>query len=331
MKCPKCGHEQQGGLAECQACGVIFAKIGSVLPARRQEREEEEPVEDESGEEAGGRRPATIVALLLAALLLGAALWWLNAPSGLPVPANAYVDKERGYAFSPPSEPWVQVNQQNVQDVLNRYRDRLPAKLQQLVRQIKFDVSFIRIPDEQEYSPSMNIGTQEVKGRLPELNEKEKNVATEQITAHMAKHLDKYRLVSSEIVVIDRIKSLYISSTSSFEIVVTPAQRVRNERGGFSMTEAVRKEFEIKTVQAAIPSAKAVHVFSCSYEVSDKNYSERVCDDALRSFRVLNRPPRFGSITMGALNGGLASALGCVLIFLIGRLTGKNIKFPMMP
>ncbi len=31
MICPKCGHEQQDGLVECQGCGVIFARIRSGL------------------------------------------------------------------------------------------------------------------------------------------------------------------------------------------------------------------------------------------------------------------------------------------------------------
>jgi hypothetical protein len=49
--------------------------------------------------------------------------------------------------------------------------------------------------------------------------------------------------------------------------------------------------------------------------------------------RVTQRPSRFGSITMGALNGGIASAMGYLLFAVIMQIVGlfKREQQPLPP
>jgi hypothetical protein len=105
MQCPKCGYEQPDGAVECRRCGVVFAKLQSSMagslaesyppPSYRATTAPPPPKEPSGWLKLSG----------LLAVGCGWLWFFVWAPPGLPVPANAYTDAEHGFAIVPP-EGW---------------------------------------------------------------------------------------------------------------------------------------------------------------------------------------------------------------------------------
>jgi hypothetical protein len=70
-------------------------------------------------------------------------------------------------------------------------------------------------------------------------------------------------------------------------------------------------------VQTLIPGRNRAYIITCT--ALDSQYPEyrRPFNRAIESFRVLERPPRFGSIVMGGIQGGLIGALGYLLYYIV--------------
>ncbi len=71
MKCPKCGHAQEGTV-ECEACGVVFAKLqpAATPPASSQAKPPSRPAAHESSERAGIPVMGVVIACLATAALV---------------------------------------------------------------------------------------------------------------------------------------------------------------------------------------------------------------------------------------------------------------------
>lgn len=327
MLCPKCRHEQEDGLAECQHCGVIFARIPKPAQHSDTPGRAAEPVHDalpDSEIDPEEKKPAPLAAIALAVALIAGALWWLNFPSGLPRNQATHVHQEKGFALTPPPD-WLMLTASNYQDILKPYKDHFPKELRRFMAAANFEISFVKIPEKiGEFTPSLNVIAMPLKGPLPPLTEREKDKAVAVVSGEMSRLLDTYQLVSSRITEIDKLKSLEINSTASVKVVFSPASPIYSEPGAFGFrhvtghTQEVSRTFEFKTLQTMVPGKRWAYIISCSFETADFSNAEAICKNVVSSFRVSERPPRFGSIAMGALNGGLIAA-GLYLLYILSR------------
>lgn len=337
MQCPKCGFEQPDGAVECAKCGVIIAKAmrpASPRPAApaRSAAPPAAPAAPPfpSSEPPAAPDPAAtpamvlLIGLTLAAFI--AAAWWLNAPSPSPLPEGAYINQKHRFAFAPPPE-WLQLTKENAKQVFEQYKDRFPPELRSLVSNPSFEVSYLRLAGTAaEFSPSLNVVVMEMKQNLPPLTESEKEEAAQKIFSELAKANMNYRPESSAIVEVDGIRSLQLIGTASIEFVVEPSQPILSGPGAFGMTrvtghtQEVRKTFELRSVQLLVPGKKRAYIISYTGENAAFADVAATFDIVTGSFRVMERPPRFGSITMGALNGGLLGGGIYLFIQFIGKL-----------
>jgi hypothetical protein len=327
MQCPKCRHEQEDGLAECQHCGVIFARIPAAahpaephpVPAKPEPDAlpDPEPVREE-------KRPAPLAASVLAIALIAGVLWWLNFPSGLSRGQATHVNPDKGFALTPPAD-WLTLTASNYQDILKPYQDHFPKELRRVMAAANFEISFVKIPEKiGEFTPSLNVIAMPLKGSLPPLTESKKDKAVGVVSGEMSRLLDNYQLASSRITEIDKLKSLEINSTASVKVVFSPATPIYSEAGAFGFrhvtghTPEVSRTFEFKTLQTMVPGRRWAYIISCSFEAADPQNAESTCKSVVNSFRVSDRPPRFGGVTTGALNGGLIAA-GLYLLYILSR------------
>lgn len=332
MQCPKCGHAQADGLTECQRCGVIFAKIprtpaAGLGPARLHPTAADDDAP--AIEDPATDRPAPLAAIAVALTVLVAALWWLNFPRGGSLGDAAQVDAEKGYAFRPPAD-WLVLTPSNYEQMLKPYQNRFPKELRRFIDKARFDISFWRMPErEGDFAPSINLIAMPLKGQLPPLNENEKDKAAEAISGQMSKLIDTYRLQNSRIVEVDGLKALQLSSTASLRVIVKPAEAIYSEPGAFGLRQAIgrteeeSRQFDMKSVQTFVPGKHFGYLLSCNFEAADPHDSEATCRRVVDSFRVTDRPPRFGRIAMGALNGGLIAAAGFLAWLLLRRLASR--------
>lgn len=331
MECPKCGYEQQDGYPECQKCGVVFAKVlkSASLPSAIHAVPEENasPLPEDSQTE---KPPAPLYAVVLLILFIAGVGWWLHFPSGLSMPQNAYISSPKGFALSPPPE-WVMITPQNYEKIMEQYKDLFPQKLRKHLLKPGFEVSFVKIPEgETEFTPSFNVVAVPFKGNLPALTESEKENAAKIISEEMSKHLDTYQLESSAIVKVDKLASLQITGTAALTLIFKPSSPIMSEPGAFGMrhvvghTEKISKEFKLKTVQNFVPGHGKGYIISCTHDETAYPEVEPAFNAVMESFRVLDRPPRFGPVIMGAFNGGLIGAGGYLLWILLGRLVKKD-------
>lgn len=325
MQCPKCGHPQADGRAECERCGVIFAKIP--LAARPAAAENDTPAE--AADDAPAARPAPAAGMLVALAVCGAALWWLNFPRGGSTAGATQVNAEKGYAYAAPSG-WLALTPQTYDELIKPYRDRFPAGLRQFIEKAKFDVGHLRVPENgSEFAPSINLIALPLPGRLPELTDAERQKATAAITAQMSAVLPSYTLQNSRVVEVDGLKSLQLSGMASLTVVDKPSEPIYGEAGAFGLrqvvgrSEAVTRDLELKALQTFVPGKRFGYLLTCNYLAADPHDSESTCRQVLGSFRVTDRPARFGGVAMGALNGGLLAAAGFLFFALLRRVGGR--------
>ncbi len=335
MQCPKCGYEQQDGFPECRNCGVIFAKLQKKDPPAAESRSvpesqkapfsEESPIEVESE-----KAPASWWAIAALLLLIAGAFWWLHFPAGLPLPQNAYISDPKGFALSPPPD-WILITPQNHEKIMEQYKEIVPKELRRFLSVSGLEVSFIKIPEnEAEFTPSFNVVAQTLKHDLPPLTEQEKESAAKIISGEMEKHLDTYRLESSAIVKVDKLAALQLTATAALKLVLKPSSPIMSKPGAFGLrhvvghSEEVAKEFRLKTIQTFVPGRGKGYILTCTHAESSFAEVEPIFNTIMDSFRVLDHPPRFGPVAMGAFNGGLIGAGAYLLWICLGRLLKKE-------
>lgn len=324
MECPKCKHVQADGLSECHYCGVIFSRIpssGEVAPerlVRESTRAGSAAVEDE-------KSPASFIAVAVFLLLLVGIGGWLNFPSSSKPQEASYIDKEKSFAFVAPGD-WLMINPANFKAITNEYSGRFPRHLQQFLSAPGFAVGFFKIQDKEgQLPPSLNVIALSLKKPLPPLDESEKEEATRAITGEISRQIDSYKLLSSAIIKVDKQAALQLVSTASIRMILSPRAAIMSEPTSFNTryvvgyTDEVAKDIEFKSIQTLFPGRDWAFILSCTYDIADSLSAEAICQTALESFRVGKRPPRFGSVVMGSLNGALIAACGYLLFILMGR------------
>ena len=328
MQCPKCGFEQPDGTVECGKCGVIMAKAlrsparpASPSPPAAAPLPGSPIPSSETGPE---KRPAPLVliAFLLAAVIVMA--WWLNYPRPGDVPDGAYVNMKHRFALSAPPD-WLLITPGNFKQIMAEYKDRFPRDFQTIAANPGFEVSFVRMPaTAEEFAPSLNVVVMPLKQNLPPLTESAQHEAAKVITTEMGKTPEDYTMESSSIVAVDGLASLQITGTASLAVVLEPSRPVMSEKGAFGLqhvaghTQAVSKTFILKALQV-VPGRKRGYVISFTAEASSFPDVAPVFQSVTRSFRVMERPPLFGPVMMGALNGGLLGAGLYLLYVFSGR------------
>jgi hypothetical protein len=318
------------GVVECGKCGVIMAKAMNSRPrfsATSSSPPVAEPAAPVSVDQAeAGPKPASLAAITVALAAVALAAWWLNFPSSSSVSSDAYINLRHQFALSAPRE-WLQLTPENFKQVIEEYKDRFPKELMQFIDKPQFEVSFIKIPSRsEEFSPSINVVVMPLKQNLPPLTESRKDEAVKMIGAEMERYVRDYSMESSSIVTVDELASLQITGNVPLKIVLQPAVPIKSEKRAFGMhhvvghTEEVSTTYELRMLQTMVPGKKRGYVITYTGEAGSFSEVAPVFDGVTKSFRVLERPPRFGSVVTGALNGGLIGAGIYLFYVFIGRL-----------
>lgn len=270
--------------------------------------------------------PLSLVALLLL-VVIGAA-WWLNVPSLSPVPEGAHLDPKSGYAVKAPAD-WLRITPENYASMVSEYRDRIPREFSGFIGNGKpgFSVSFMKIPDsETEFSPNFNLAVIDTNGKeMPKLTESEKSKAVAAISGEFSRNLPSYRMIEANIVQVDGVDALQIIGEAELTVVTKPSTPIYSEAGAFGWrrvtghTEAEKETYRIRAFQTVIPGRKRAYALSFMFDDLKTPELATLHREVIESFRLLERPPRFGAIAMGALNGGLFGAG----IYLFGVLVGR--------
>ena len=312
MTCPKCGNEQPDVFSQCQKCRYIFPSTQrSAAPVS--EETPSSPISVSSGPSI----PAFLGAIV-GVLLLGAALWWLWTPEGLPLPENPYVNEKHQFALAPPSG-WVMLSPDNYQEMFEKLGSRLPKSLQDGLSNRRIEVGFIKLLEEPNFSPNINVVVMQTE--VPELDEKQLEEGSQVLSAEFKRVLESYKLEKSELVTVDELTSAQFSSRGTLKLKVADAKgSVRESIPGWPTykeeTPAQWVSFDLKLTQTLVPGKKRAYIITCTSDANQNREYKRAFDEAIDSFRVLQRPARFGPIVMGGLQGGLLASLAYLLYFI---------------
>ncbi|MEK6744152.1 MAG: hypothetical protein AABZ15_11095 [Nitrospirota bacterium] len=271
------------------------------------------------------KRPAPLALIGLLLIVAAAAAWWLNFPSSSGLFPDSYVNSRHQFALTPPRE-WLQLTPENFKQLIEEYKDRFPKELRSLITKPGFEVSFVRIPaSPEEFTPSLNIVVIPMKQNLPPLTGADKDEAVKSITTELKKHIKDYTMESSSIVEVDGLASLQIMGSAPLTVILEPSKPVMSEKGAFGLqhvvghSQAVMRTFTLRSEQLMVPGRKRAYVIS--YTADEGGFAEvaPVFRSVTGSFRVMERPPRFGPVVMGALNGGIIGAGIYVFYIFVGR------------
>jgi hypothetical protein len=322
MKCPSCGNEQADGWLSCQKCHIIFSRwqsgpgqpaAGKSLPQFQRPAEPSAPPRPRmfgdpppSPPPSAATRPAPHTASPTAwpvylALLLPfvAGLWWLLFPRGKAVEPGSYRDERNHFAVHAPAE-WVALTRENFEAIMRQYGEQLPGNLSRALSGPGMAVSFVRLGQPGEFSPSLNVVV--VQSAPPPINEKSKQEAARMFAQGYAAMFPDYRQESAEIIKVDGLRSLEIVSTASFPF------RFPNEAEATALA--------LRSRQVVVPGKKRAYILTFTDTEDAGDDSEEAYQDMRESFRVLKRPPRFGPVVNGGLIGGLLGGL----LYLLGSL-----------
>jgi hypothetical protein len=347
MECPKCGNEQSDGWLSCQKCHIIFSRWkpdasaspcppavpprGDGVPqapdaaARPATLFGDKPPEpprtptlfgDKPAEPPRplGPEPAPVAqerqagwpAFLALLLPLGLGLWWMLNPRGRAIEPGSFRDNDKQFAIRAP-EGWVTLTRDNVQAIISQFGSQLPAQVSQAMASPGMAVSIVRLVQPGEFAPSLNVMV--VKGVPPPINEKSKQEAAKAIADGFSALLSDYKQESVKIVTVDKIRSLEILSTAA-----SPFRLAGSEE----LSPPV-----LRYRQLLVPGKKRTFIVTCT-DGSDAGGSDAAFRRALDSFRVLQRPPRFGPILNGGIIGGLVGALFYALAGLLRALGSQR-------
>lgn len=316
MICPKCGHEQPDVFSQCQKCRHIFPstarKAGPIVA---------EPSTALTSLSHGPSIPAFIGAIA-GALILGTALWWLWTPEGLPVPENAYVNEKHHFAIASPSG-WVALNPDNYKEMFERLGNKLPKSLQDGLSNRRIEVGFIKLLDEPNFSPNINVVV--IQSEVPELDDKQLEEGAQVLSNEYKRVLDAYTLEKSELITVDELTSAQFSSRGTLKLKVADAKgSVKESLPGWpTYTEespAQWVSFDLKMSQTLVPGKKRGYIITCTSDAKQSQEYRHEFNEALDSFRVLERPARFGPILTGGIQGGLLASLAYLLYFIVTSL-----------
>ena len=312
MTFPKCGNEQPDVFSQCQKCRYIFPSTQRTA-APMSEATPSSPISVSSGPSI----PAFLGAIV-SVLLLGTALWWLWTPEGLPLPENAYINEKHQFAMASPSG-WVMLSPDNYQEMFEKLGNRFPKSLQDGLSNRRIEVGFIKLLDEPNFSPNINVVVMQTE--VPELDEKQLEEGARVLSAEFRRVLESFKLEKSELVTVDELTSAQFSSKGTMKLKLADAKgSVKESIPGWPTyteeTPAQWASFDLKLIQTLVPGKKRAYIITCTSDSSQHKQYRHAFDEAVDSFRVLERPARFGQIVMGGLQGGLLAALAYLLYFI---------------
>ena len=171
-------------------------------------------------------------------------------------------------------------------------------------------VSFIRLSQTGEFSPSMNVVI--VKKAPPPINEKSKQEAAKSIAGGFVRQFPDYQQESVKIIEVDSLRSLEIVSTASLPF--------QSSSGGGATTLALRSR------QVLVPGKNRAYILTFTARKYGGEDAEAEFLGALDSFRVLKRPPRFSPVLNGAFIGGLLAAMFFLFQAMLFSLGGDRIR-----
>ncbi len=179
MTCPKCGNEQPDIFSQCQKCRYIFPRQSS-----NSSTDANSPVSFPVPESKPS--PSAFFGALAVLIALSAALWWLHTPEGLPLPEDPYTNEKHHFAMSVPNG-WMVLTPDNYQEMFQKLGDKLPKSLQDGLSQRRIEAGFIKLLQEPDFSPSMNVVVMETE--MPELDESQMEEASRVLSAQFNEYL----------------------------------------------------------------------------------------------------------------------------------------------
>ncbi|MFH0991921.1 MAG: zinc ribbon domain-containing protein [bacterium] len=323
MKCPKCGHDQPDDALKCQRCGIIFTRPGAPrIPVKPTAKIPAKPliVTTVLPNMQLSSRPSllTMLGVLFTILIIVGILWWLYNTEGLPVLGGSYIS-DTGFALYPPYE-WAMLTKDNYLAFFESEGNKFPEQLRPYIANNKIEVGFIKLLDEKTFSPSVNVTLTEI--NMPVLDEEAKDEAVKVISEEFSKVVDNYELLKAELLEIDKTTSLRLLSRATVDIKVKEGQTeyFTTPRGKKRVTGRSPDQwssYTLKFEQTFIRAKNKAFIVTCTALESQYQEYKPKFDNILSSFRVIDRPPRFGIIMMGAIQGGLYMMLASLLLYLI--------------
>jgi hypothetical protein len=255
---------------------------------------------------------------LVGAVITGLILLWLFLPEGLPVPDGSYINQKNHFAMTAPTG-WMILTSDNYKEIFEKLGDRFPKSLQHGLEQQNIEMGFLKPLDEPDFSPSINVVV--INAEIPDLDESQKDEATKALTAEFTRVLESYKLESSELTTVDELTSLQFISRAGLKVKTADAQQTYTEnsmgwRSYSTQTPAQWQTYDLKMIQTLVPGRKKGYIITCTSEASKFQVYKAAFDGAIESFRVTQRPARFGPILMGGIQGGLIALLGYLLYYL---------------
>ena len=324
MVCPKCGNEQPDVFSQCQKCRFIFPPSPANLPKR--------VVRASTGSASGGLTHPALVILgaLSVCILIGVALWWLNSPEGLPPVDGSYENSANRFSMLAPPD-WTVLTSDNYQELFDKLGDRFPKMLREGLATRKTEVGFMKILENADFSPSVNVVIMQTE--MPDLDEEQLAEGAKVLSEGFRQVLDNYKMERSELVTVDELTSAQFTHRGSLKLRVEKPSPdgTPGYSGGSRSWEW--KSFDLQFVQTVVPGKGRAYIVTSSALVDQYPEYRKTFGGILDSFRVLQRPSRFGTIAMGALNGGLASALAYLLFTVLMQTVGlfKKEEPPFIP
>ncbi len=306
MECPACGHTQPDGLAECQRCQIVFAKWrprdSYPVPSRPLPPPPAHPKVD-----------PIVLGCAAGILLCGLALWWVLVPRSNPVVPGSYVSQQHRFALYPPPD-WVLLTRENMAAIMEEYGASFPKALRPLLQQNKnMAAAFFQIGGAAgQFAPSANVVV--IEGTIPPIDDDAREEAARELAKVYEPVLEDYRQESVEIIETDGLTAIEIVSVGTLEFKVADAQYdyVENEWGWRQREKVADEEFARRTLrfrQVLVPGKKRAYVLT--FTALDRRWEEsaNAFQRILDSFRVLQRPARYGPVLHGAVAGGLIGAM----------------------
>ena len=312
MTCPKCGHEQPDVFSQCQKCRYIFPSTKqNAAPVRA-------PFSSSPVSVSSGPSISALLGAIVGAIFLGAILWWLWTPSGLPLPEDPYINEKNHFAMAVPAG-WVLLSPDNYKEMFEKLGSKLPKSLQEGLSNRQIEAGFIKLLDEPNFSPNVNVVVMQTE--VPELDEKQLEEGGRVLAAQYTKVLDSYKLENSALVTVDELTSAQFNSRGELKLKVAESQgSVEQSSSGWRTYKedapAQWRTFDLKISQTLVPGKKRAYIITCTAEAAQHQEYRRAFANIVDSFRVLERPARFGPIVTGGIQGGLLASLAYLLYFI---------------
>lgn len=316
MDCPKCGHVQADGPAECAKCGLIFARwverrsTGPVRPLSRPSPPPDEP--------EGAR--ASPLALLLGAtaiLFLSLAVWHLWFGGGLPMDREAYRDIGSGFALVVPSG-WTLVTPANAGAVLAGAPDRYPEAIDRALEGGRTVAALFHPNAPGALGPWATIVVADAVP--PPLRDEDRaTLAAEAFAALSAKYAE-YRPGEAAVLPVDRLAALRVTGTDEVRFLKSPSQEVYGELPGgrrfpLGHTEDIWADFDRSLEHWLVPGLDRSFLLTFGCPEESLPLHSAAFASLVDSFRVLKRPLQYGPILTRALRGLSTVLLAAALFY----------------